>query len=263
MWGIGNINYGLTMRYLGISLGIGIAIGITLIIGTLMTPLIQGRLGELISSTSGRLTLLGVVVALLGVAIVSRAGLLKEKALGVEKKEFNFRKGLFLAIMCGVFSAGMSFAIDVATPMKEHAIELGVDPMYAALPSYSIIMGGGMLVNISFCIFRLVMNPKLSIERDLSIPGVIIVSNTILAAVGGIMWYLQFFFYAWGHTTIPSKYSYVSWMLHMSLYVLCGSFVGLLTKEWKHAGRKPVANLLLGCLVIIIAANIVGLGVDI
>lgn len=32
MWGIGNINYGLTMRYLGMSMGIGIAIGITLIV---------------------------------------------------------------------------------------------------------------------------------------------------------------------------------------------------------------------------------------
>ena len=39
MWGIGNINYGLTMRYLGMSMGIGIAIGITLIVGTLMTPM--------------------------------------------------------------------------------------------------------------------------------------------------------------------------------------------------------------------------------
>ena len=38
-WGIGNINYGLTMRYLGMSMGIGIAIGITLIVGTLMTPM--------------------------------------------------------------------------------------------------------------------------------------------------------------------------------------------------------------------------------
>ena len=42
MWGIGNINYGLTMRYLGMSMGIGIAIGITLIVGTLMTPIING-----------------------------------------------------------------------------------------------------------------------------------------------------------------------------------------------------------------------------
>lgn len=30
--GIGNINYGLTMRYLGMSMGIGIAIGITLVV---------------------------------------------------------------------------------------------------------------------------------------------------------------------------------------------------------------------------------------
>ncbi len=46
----------------------------------------------------------------------------------------------------------------------------------------------------------------------------------------------------------------------MSLYVLCGGLVGLLLKEWKSAGRRPVGVLSLGCIVIIIAANIVGLG---
>ncbi len=34
----------LTMRYLGMSMGIGIAIGITLIVGTLMTPLFKAHL---------------------------------------------------------------------------------------------------------------------------------------------------------------------------------------------------------------------------
>ncbi|WP_250217949.1 L-rhamnose/proton symporter RhaT, partial [Escherichia coli] len=43
MWGIGNINYGLTMRYLGMSMGIGIAIGITLIVGTWMTLILNGN----------------------------------------------------------------------------------------------------------------------------------------------------------------------------------------------------------------------------
>lgn len=83
MWGIGNINYGLTMRYLGMSMGIGIAIGITLIIGTLMTPIIQGRVDVLFGTPGGRMTLLGVLVALIGVATVSYAGLLKERALGI------------------------------------------------------------------------------------------------------------------------------------------------------------------------------------
>ncbi|VFS68070.1 L-rhamnose-H(+) transport protein [Kluyvera cryocrescens] len=78
MWGIGNINYGLTMRYLGMSMGIGIAIGITLIVGTLLTPIINGQFGVLIHTKGGQMTLLGVLVAVVGVGIVTRAGQLKE-----------------------------------------------------------------------------------------------------------------------------------------------------------------------------------------
>ncbi len=62
MWGVGNINYGLTMRYLGMSMGIGIAIGITLIVGTLMTPILNGNFDVLINTQGGRMTLLGVLV---------------------------------------------------------------------------------------------------------------------------------------------------------------------------------------------------------
>ncbi|EAB2655938.1 rhamnose/proton symporter RhaT [Salmonella enterica] len=201
MWGIGNINYGLTMRYLGMSMGIGIAIGITLIVGTLMTPIINGNFDVLIHTEGGRMTLLGVFVALIGVGIVTRAGQLKERKMGIKAEEFNLKKGLLLAVMCGIFSAGMSFAMNAAKPMHEAA-----------------------------------------------------------AALGGLMWYLQFFFYAWGHARIPAQYDYMSWMLHMSFYVLCGGLVGLVLKEWKNAGRRPVGVLSLGCVVIIIAANIVGLG---
>ena len=40
MWGVGNVSYGLTMRHLGISLGVGVAIGVTLVVGTLVPPVI-------------------------------------------------------------------------------------------------------------------------------------------------------------------------------------------------------------------------------
>ena len=60
--GIGNINYGLTMQLaLGMSMGIGIAIGITLIVGTLMTPIINGNFVCWINTEGGRMTLLGVL----------------------------------------------------------------------------------------------------------------------------------------------------------------------------------------------------------
>ena len=46
----------------------------------------------------------------------------------------------------------------------------------------------------------------------------------------------------------------------MSFYVLCGGIVGLIMKEWSNAGRRPFSVLSLGCVVIIVAATIVGMG---
>src|SRR6266702_6830887 len=117
MWGVGNVNYGLTMRYLGMSLGIGVAIGVTLVVGTLMPPLLHGQAGSLFATRGGLLTMAGVLVALIGVAIVSYAGHQKEVQMRGEPTEFNLKLGLMLAGLCGVFSSGMSFAIDAAKPM--------------------------------------------------------------------------------------------------------------------------------------------------
>jgi L-rhamnose-H+ transport protein len=152
MWGIGNVSYGLTMRYLGMSLGIGVAIGTTLVVGTLIPPILHGQLMFLFTTRSGMLTLSGIVVALFGVAIVSYAGHQKEEQLGLTAQQFDLKRGLLLAGMCGIFSSGMSFAIDAAKPIEVAALHLGVRPLYAALPSYVIIMGGGALVNLSYCI---------------------------------------------------------------------------------------------------------------
>lgn len=45
--------------------------------------------------------------------------------------------------------------MNAAKPMHEAAAALGVDPLYVALPSYVVIMGGGALVNLGFCFIRL------------------------------------------------------------------------------------------------------------
>jgi L-rhamnose-H+ transport protein len=260
MWGIGNVSYGLTMRHLGISLGVGVAIGVTLMVGTLMRPLMQGQAAMLFTTKSGLYTMAGLLVALLGVAIVSYAGHQKEVQQRGELKEFNLKLGLLLAALCGVFSSGMSFAIDAAKPMETAAHDLGVNSLYALLPSYVIIMGGGALVNLSYCFIRLATLPRISLRDDLfQAKGTLLINGT-LAAAGGIMWYLQFFFYAWGQANIPLRLSYVNWMLHMSIYVFCAGLVGLALKEWAGVRRRPILILVLGMIVIIAATNLVGIG---
>ena len=260
MWGVGNISYGLTMRHLGMSLGIGVAIGVTLVVGTLVPPLMHGRGAMLFETRGGELTMAGVLVALIGVAIVSYAGHQKEQKLGAEVREFNVTLGLALAVMCGIFSSGFSFGLDAATPVRAAAIAVGVNPLYARLPSYVLIMGGGAVVNFTYCFTRLLLVKRLSLRADLSQPQPTVVKNALLAATGGIMWYLQFFFYSWGEANIPARMDYVNWMLHMSIYVLCGGLVGLALGEWKGVGSRPLRLLWAGVLVIIAAANLVGLG---
>src|SRR5271166_677005 len=136
MWGVGNVSYGLTMRHLGMSLGIGIAIGVTLVVGTLVPPALHGQFIAKFSSRGGLWSMAGIVVALIGVAIVSYAGHQKEEQLGAEVKEFNVMLGLALAVMCGIFSAGFSFGLDAATPLRTAALQAGLSPLFARLPCY-------------------------------------------------------------------------------------------------------------------------------
>ena len=260
LWGIGNVSYGLTMRHLGMSIGIGIAIGITLVVGTMAPPLLHGQFAQIFESRHGLWTVSGVLVALLGVTIVSYAGHQKELQLRGEQKEFNLKLGLLLAVLCGIFSSGMSFALDAAGPIAAAAIKVGVKPLYSSLPAYVIIMGGGGVVNLCYCFLRLGFKRDLSLRNDLAQPSSTLAKNGGLAAAGGIMWYLQFFFYAWGAANIPIRIAYVNWMLHMSLYVLCGAAVGLAVGEWKGVSTRPLRLLWAGMLVIVVAANLVGMG---
>ena len=96
--------------------------------------------------------------------------------------EFNLTLGLLLAVMCGIFSSGMSFAIDAAKPMEAAALHLGVNPLYAALPSYVFIMGGGAVINLSYCFIRLAALKRISLRDDLEQPRETLMRN---ASAGG------------------------------------------------------------------------------
>ena len=122
--------------------------------------------GYAFQTRGGLLNMAGVLVALAGVAIVSSAGHMKEMQLkSGGPTEFNVMLGLALAVMCGIFSSGMSFAMDAAQPMQTAALRIGVSPLYSALPSYVFIMGGGALVNFVYCFGRLAMVKEISMRE--------------------------------------------------------------------------------------------------
>ena len=257
LWGLGGLTFGMTLRYLGLSVGYGVAIGITLVVGTLMPPLLDGQLFNLLSSTKGGLALAGVAVAIIGIAVTSLAGHLKEQASGSGNSGRNVKKGIAIALFCGVTSAFMAFAINAAEPIQQLALAQGVDPLYQVMPGYVIIMAGGFVTNLAYCLYKARQNHTFArIRQD----PTHLWRNLALSALGGVIWYLQFFFYGWGHVQMVAlDLGLISWTFHMSMLVLCGGIWGFLLKEWRNCGTKPLRYQLAGMLIIVVSTLIIGL----
>ena len=94
--GLGGLTFGLSMRYLGMSLGMGVALGFCAAFGTLLPPIfktffpdIPGAepIVQIAGTPSGQITLLGVAACLLGIGVAALAGLNKEKEMAAAEKK--------------------------------------------------------------------------------------------------------------------------------------------------------------------------------
>src|SRR5256885_10867898 len=117
LWGIGGLAFGLTMRYLGLSLGMAVVLGLCAAFGTLMPPIFRGEfMTQVVGTTSGRVILLGIFVCLAGIAAAGFAGISKERVMSPEQqraaiKEFNLKKGVdgtvLTLVLCGCCDYGL------------------------------------------------------------------------------------------------------------------------------------------------------------
>ena len=99
LWGVGGLTFGLTMRYLGLSLGMAVVLGLCAAFGTLMPPIFSGVFfTQVLGTSSGRVILAGVFVCLVGIAAAGVAGIYKEREMSAEQKktvikEFELKEG--------------------------------------------------------------------------------------------------------------------------------------------------------------------------
>ena len=101
LWGFGGLTFGLTMRYLGMSLGMAVALGYCAAFGTLMPPIFNGEfVSKVLGTTSGLVILLGVAVCLAGIAIAGMAGMSKEREMSAEQKQATIKEFNFEARVC-------------------------------------------------------------------------------------------------------------------------------------------------------------------
>ncbi len=263
IYGVGGLTFGLGLRYLGFSLNYSVALGFTAAFGTTLPPIYKGDMMSLMGTLSGVALFVGVSISLAGIAVCGWAGYLKEQNLSEEEKrksvrEFAFKKGLPLAFLAGCMSACFAVALDMGKPIAEFAVQKGTSEILKNTPVYIFAMGGAFCTNAVWCLLLGFKNKTLKEYTDLGRLGSALPINFLMAATGGTLWYLQFFFYGMGATQMGKEYGFSSWSIHMAFIILFGNLFGMAFREWKGVGRVTFRILLSGLGVLILSIAVIG-----
>jgi L-rhamnose-H+ transport protein len=259
-WGIGAVTFGLSVRYLGYSLGYALSLGLSSVIGTLLPPVFYGTLLSMFSGLSGKFLLTGLLVNLIGILYCIRAGGAKDKEIDATTKtnrnaEYNYRLGVFVAVICGFFASFTGFGISAGKMISRTAIENGASEIMSNNATLVVLLFGGFLFNICWYLFK---NRKKNlvvefIQGDYKTK----LNNVSFSALSGILWYLQYMFYGMG-TTKMGTYDFTSWTIHMTLIIAFSNLWGLVFKEWKLCSRRTKTYAIIGILLIILSTVIIG-----
>ena len=245
LWGVGGLTFGLGMRYLGVALGQSIALGTCSGLGAILGPVFTGKTGDLTSAV-----IIGVVVTLIGIAIIGIAGWMKSAALPEEQKkeavkDFNFGKGLFVAVLAGFMSACFNIGLSFGDGLYLE----GTKPIFQTLPATMLVTFGGFLTNACYCFFQNSKNKTWGDYKQGSLWG----NNLLFCCLAGLLWYSQFFGLSLGKgflTDYPVLITF-SWCILMALNVVFSNVWGIILKEWKGVSRKTIVVLVCGLAVLI------------
>jgi L-rhamnose-H+ transport protein len=259
LWGFGGLTFGLTVRYLGLSLGTAMALGYCAAFGTLMPPIFRGEMQHVVHTQSGRVILAGIAICLAGIVIAGAAGVSKERDLSPGQRtdsirEFNLKTGIIVATFCGIMSACFSYGLASGDPIRDLTLRSGTSVLWQGLPVLVVVLLGGFTTNFLWCIALHVRNR--SGAEYFRVPSL---RNYFLSALAGVIWYFQFFFYTMGETKMGS-YRFSSWTLHMASIIIFGTLWGLALREWKGTGVRTRALLAASIFTLIASTIVVGYG---
>lgn len=300
LWGLGGLTFGLTMRYLGMSLGMAIALGYTAAFGTIIPPVFNGTFfTEVLPSTSGQIILVGVVVCLAGIALAGLAGMSKEREMSAHEKkaaiqEFDFKKGLLVATFSGIMSACFAYGLAAGDPIKKLTLAHGTTTLWQGLPVLVVVLLGGFTTNFLWCAMLLYKNgtarqyidptagpgpakdDETILETPTDAPGEEMAEQARLKGSGNgerapLLWNYFFsalagvtwymqFFFYTMGETQMGRFGFSSWTLHMASIIIFSTLWGIALKEWKGASGRTKSLVALGLATLVASTIIIGYG---
>ena len=258
-YGVANLMFGLSLRYLGIALGYALSLGLMMAIGTLVPPLIDGRLTLLFQGNGGIMLIAGIMISLTGIAISGYAGFLKSKQ--IEKgdgtnSDFDIKKGIAAALFVGVAGSATALGLEQGIPIAKANIETGTNPLFQDSIVFLVLYSGSFLTTLVWCLYLSFRNK--TVQNFFRPAGSVLVLNYLFCALAGFLWYINYVFFGMGKAQMGT-FSFVAWGILMTLTIVCATLWGLYRGEWKGVTTKIRLLMWIGLVILVFASFLIGM----
>jgi len=246
-WGVAQVLFGLALDKIGMALTFSIVLGLSAAMGSLI-PLLRLH-ADRVLTRSGFVSLAGIALVLLGVAISAVAGKMRDRAKHTETaKNANFGAGLLMAIASGICASMMNVGFAYGAPLASAAANRGANSLWLTDAIWVPLLIGGAVPNLLYCLYLLMTRKTVA-----NYTGETLGRNLSLALAMGVLWFGSSVLYGIATAFLGELGPVVGWPLFMSLIVIVASLLGVLTGEWRSAGKSALRVQGLAVLVLVLA----------
>jgi len=251
-WGLGGIGYGLSLVLLGLSFTYSIIFSVTTVFGALLPMWIglRARPAHLVSFS------LGLGLCLTGIIVIASAAARREREasgqadtsgiLAMPVPPLAYKTALLLAVLAGFFSAAMGLALVVNEDLVNHLVKGGVSSVLAPLIVWVPLGLGSALVALVFGLWCVRRSASVRCFYQ-SHP----MRNWFLVSLMGVLGFGVLLLYGLGSTARGHPPRNVSWAVYMTVYILAGNGIGLLTREWEYCSPGTYVQLAAGIALLL------------
>lgn len=263
MYGFGGYAFLLAIRQIGFSMTYCISIGCSATLGTIIPPLFLGgeKLERILHTQLGIYIAVALITGMLGMYLVGRAGYYYENSSANKSEKGENTsivvKGFMIAVFAGVLSACYGFALHAGQPIVAAAEAAGASSLLKTNIVFIFSNGGAFICN-ALISFYIIYRSR-AFRAFISGGTKQLTTNYLLAALGGGLWYFQFFFYGLAEHYM-SSFSAASWAIHMIMLIIFAQLWGVFFKEWKGADAAVLRSLRLGLFSLTASVLIVAYG---
>ncbi len=254
MWGVGALLWGFSVLRLGLSLTYGIGMSFTAISGSFGALFFTE---DALSKPYFWYLVAGNVVMVLGVALITVAGVIRErkenagKGQKTGKIDLTFLLALVGIVVSGVCSGLLNIGFGRASAAGQAAVEQGASPADASLVQWLLVFCGGFVVQFLYTLFLLIRNRSyktFAAPRSGKAYGI-----TFLTA---LLWFAALAVYGRGASIMGGSGQVLGWTMFIAVSLIVSNVWAILAGEWKV--RRSIPWLIAGNAVLIASWIVLG-----